>query len=150
MKILKPNCYKVLRYERGLYPLRGFYSLFICGRAEIKYHFKKWSYPPKWLAKEGYEILVFDKIKNALMFLMQEDMMVIKGERIRLFSAYGDNLRYIENIPFCDIFELLNGKIIPKVDTEFPQGTMMCSRLKLIEEIPITEELLRKYLGGEL
>ena len=79
---------------------------------------------PKWLAKEGFHLFAFKTLKDA------KDFMCYKDE---IYKA--EAKKTTQKLPlFLDYFILGQGKMRKRY-CDFPQGTVMCKEITLLEKV---------------
>jgi len=124
--------YKIFRKKgRRLYSLIG-------GKAEVEYSLEKWNQPPKWLAKRGYFLIVFDTLSSAIKFLNQHFRTVFTLIKVWEVETRGE-LSFLP--PLLSQPDLQEGKIKRGIANSFPEGSLMAKEVKLLREIPLESEL---------
>ena len=102
-------------------------SILAYGDAEVVYTPNKWVEAPRWLAKEGYYLTAFKTIEDALDF--------VDGVSLRFEIWEAEAQGIIKKLPNpCDIDSLADRKLVP-LKLEWPRGTIMCQRLRLIRRV---------------
>ncbi len=115
--------YKVVNKERS----GALISIYVDGKAKVEYKIGEFVEAPDWLAKEGYHLLVFDNLKDALTFY-EEDV------SLQLFECECKDeveLKEYLSTSFLEIGCLRSLTII----FGWPEGTRMFKRVKLIKRV---------------
>lgn len=84
-------------------------------------------YAPKWLAKKGYHLCIFRRVKEARNFAINHDM----EDRIWLVNARG----IILDLPPILNLDVLSQRRIEAVGGGWPFGTIMGKSLTLVRKI---------------
>lgn len=104
------------------------------GKASVSYYENFWSEPPTWLSEKGYGLFVFDSLKNARKFYKKficPDHKIWECEIEDKFAS----------LPLPLYRDYLDcGYISPDPYAEFPEGTVMAKKVKLIRQIQMAEE----------
>lgn len=123
MKMKKKRYYKITTEIAGEQV-----SYFVYGTpAEVKYPVGEWAEAPKWLAKKKYGLFVFDGLKNAREFskLCASPC---------LWRCEVDGI--FDRLPLSVSMHGLNaGKVIKLRAKNYPKGTVMVKRVKLIRQV---------------
>jgi hypothetical protein len=101
--------------------------------ARVRYRVGRWVTARKPLAERGYHLLVFDSIENLqdFMKMYQLDDTLVHG-----YLAQADGI--IANPPPPALFYKVSKDkydILPTPGAEWPKGTLMAKRVKLIKRI---------------
>jgi len=118
--------YKVVkRSERG----DSFQSLFPQTLAKVEYKVGEWSEAPEFLRKKGYYLFAFRDLRSALLFISE-----ILIWDVVLFEAEARGEKKLP--PPLKLWKLeTQGKTEVDMDAEWPPGTVMVERIKLIREV---------------
>lgn len=106
-------------------------SVFAQGKAQVKYTPKKWAEAPKWLKEKGYHVLAFNTRRDAKVWI-DGLQMVFPYCALEIWEAEADAVR--EPKEMLD-FTLLPQGIAVRWDHEWPLGTVMCRRIKLLKKV---------------
>ena len=103
-------------------------SYFVYGApAEVKYPIGEWAKAPKWLAKRGYGLFVFDGLKNAREFSKL-------CASPRLWKCEVDGI--FDRLPLSiSSLGLNSGRVIKLRAKNYPKGTVMVKKVKLIRQV---------------
>ncbi len=104
-------------------------------KAEAHYQVGKWIEAPVWLAKEGYGLFVFDGLKNVREYARKEGW----HSWVRAWRCEIDG-RYRKLPANLSMVGLKYGVLIPVEVSDYPKGTVMVRRVKLVRQIHIPEE----------
>jgi hypothetical protein len=105
------------------------FSCSVNGKAVVRYYTNKYVSAPKWLRDKNYNLLVFTSKEDAEVFIHTEGMGFTRIYSCRIIGIQ-------TKLPFrCDIGELSSGKIVKAYLPEFPPGTVMAKKVKLIQEV---------------
>ena len=107
------------------------YSFYMHGTgAGVEYKVSEWVEAPKWLAKEGYHLFVFNNLKNVKNFIEKKGFN--KSTRLWLCEIEGK----FDKLPhYISGWNLMSGSINPSIAFNFPKGTVMARKVKLIKLI---------------
>jgi len=128
--------YKVVEVVRGN-PL----SAFTNGAAVVNYSEEKYAAAPAWLAKRGYFLTAFVRLKDAENFF--KDMLVFSDERFELWEADGIDVK--EGLPPRLDTSFLADKMFMPSDEKWPKGTVMVRKIKLIRRIKRRKFIKPRY-----
>jgi len=103
-------------------------SAFISGEASIKYLPGKYVRAPRWLEERGYYITAFKEFWQALAYL-------ICRPDFEIWEAKAPKIIEEERLPWtCDIDKLSYGQCC-RSWLFWPEGTIMCPKIKLLRRI---------------
>lgn len=131
MKMEKKRYYKITTEIAG-----GQVSFIIFNsKAEVQYQIGEWAEAPDWLAKKGYGLFVFDSLKNAMDFLGK----LGDPSRSKMWRCEIEG-RYEKLPPNLTLDGINRGVLVPAEFKDFPKGTVMAKRVKLIRQIKTKKE----------
>lgn len=100
--------------------------------AKVIYKVNEWAYPPDWLEKIGYGILLFNNLENAKWFYYNNTL--IGGEIWECEIG-----KEIKLPPFSNVFDLSDKRIITAYRWDsllyFPLGTICADKIKLTRKV---------------
>lgn len=122
-------------------------SVFTVGKARVEYKIGEWVQAPRWLARKGYHLFVYDSphvaLYNAIGFYESGAFM--------FGVVYMCDVQHVySQLPnFLNDESLWNGKVEPLPYEGFPGGTVMVQRVKLLEEVKDfkQDDECRKIIG---
>ena len=107
-------------------------SYCVKGPAGVVYRPDEWTEAPVWLARKGYHLTAFARLRDAVSF-------AAGALNHQIWEAEAED--FVPLPPSLDNFELCRRKIIPV--GPWPKGTVMARRIKLVRQI--NEEEVRKW-----
>lgn len=117
--------YKVVHMGQEPYESKTYSSRIVDGYAEVEYKEGKFVHAPRWLARRGYHLLVFDSIERAVEFVGYQSASIWESE------ATGE----VELPPFLDGHVLGYYKKFVEDYGTWPKGTKMYKRVKLLRRV---------------
>jgi len=103
-------------------------SAFISGEASVKYLSGKYVRAPQWLEKRGYYITAFKQFWHALAYFCFQS-------NLEIWVARTPKIIEEKRLPCpCDIEKLSYGQYC-RSWLYWPQGTVMCRKIKLLRRI---------------
>lgn len=115
-------------------------SAMCVGKAAINYHIGKWCEPPQWLLQMGYGILTFEEILFARRFtnttyLVAPDWIILDADpTYPIFKIEADGEIFpLPSFALIDSLDL--GWLHPSPKVNWPEGTRMFRRIKLLREV---------------
>ena len=111
--------YKVVSIENG-----KFCSAIADGAACVEYKPDKWAETPKWLAEKGYYLTAFRDLESARNFVFGDT---------EIWKAEAEGI--IEELPPLLTFSKLRLRLFLREAFDWPFGTIMCQRIKLIKRV---------------
>ena len=104
---------------------------------KVIYKIGGWVSAPRWLRREGYHILAFHSIEDAKEWI--EGMHPVLADGLEIWEARGEGIINPRKraIP---IWFLKVGLMDERYGFEWPIGTVMCKRVKLIKKVWPGEE----------
>ncbi|HID71578.1 MAG TPA: hypothetical protein EYP29_02390 [Thermoplasmata archaeon] len=101
-------------------------SAIAVGSAQVSYRKDRFAQAPAFLRKEGYHLFAFRRLKDAKNF-------VVGYKEYKIFRAEAKGVTKRLPQPLC-ISYLGTGQCIPSF-ISYPEGTIMCQKIKLLEEV---------------
>lgn len=92
------------------------------GQSEVKYEPGEFAKAPEWLAEKGYHLLVFDHLDAALDFSPKAEVWRAEAE---------EEMELPKRLTFASLF----GGFIKTYEDNWPKGTHMYKRVKLLEKV---------------
>ena len=124
--------YKVVRRRFGI--SSGLYSVIMFNHACVKYEPNKWVEAPEWLQERGYHLTAFEDLKVAEKWT--NEILRLNADLplfLEIWEAEADGV--VEDLPpKCNEFAVDYEKLLPRLGV-WPEGTVMCRRLKLVKKV---------------
>jgi hypothetical protein len=118
------------------------HSLVASGKALTHYSQDHWTRAPRWLAKNGYHLICFLSLRDALQFMNR--MEYKRGRTMVIWEAEAHSVTFA--LPsICNLYHLHDGHFKPNPSSIlgasilgagfWPSGTLMAKEIRLIRKV---------------
>lgn len=124
------KAYKVIARTKDLKRQKYImYSAVVRDKARVRYKKLGWNVAPKWLAQNGYHLVAFRTIEDAVKFGLDEDLVSVDIWEVELMGI-------IKKMPpKLDIHQICRGNKEAVPFGDWPEGTIMAKKVKLIKKV---------------
>ena len=127
------KCYKIVRVKKRKNGER-YFSFWAGDGAKVEYKIGEYVGTPDWLKKQGYYLTVFENIKTLKQYAKKRNL---EPELFRYFICDCEEKVNLPRIAGYVDYIKHGILVLSKYHAEWPRGTRMFKKVKLIKEIEL-------------